>query len=91
MKTFETLNIDSFDGPQFIVALDEKLGIVEQDYGKLYDEITFPISRNKMDKIKISNLENRIVKYQTTIFFWLNKHHEILMRWVYTQFDKPFI
>jgi acyl carrier protein len=27
MKTFETLNIDSFDALQFIVALDEKLGI----------------------------------------------------------------
>jgi acyl carrier protein len=32
----ETLNIDSFDALQFIVALDEKLGIEipEQDYGK---------------------------------------------------------
>lgn len=32
----ETLNIDSFDALQFIVALDEKLGIEipEEDYGK---------------------------------------------------------
>ncbi|MNL72690.1 Meromycolate extension acyl carrier protein [compost metagenome] len=32
----ETLNIDSFDALQFIVALDKKLGIEipEQDYGK---------------------------------------------------------
>jgi acyl carrier protein len=32
----ETLNIDSFDVLQFIVALDKKLGIEipEQDYGK---------------------------------------------------------
>jgi acyl carrier protein len=32
----ETLNIDSFDTLQFIVALDEKLGIEipEEDYGK---------------------------------------------------------
>lgn len=33
----ETLNIDSFDSLQFIVALNEKLGIEipEQDYGKI--------------------------------------------------------
>jgi acyl carrier protein len=33
----ETLNIDSYDALQFIVALDEKLGveIPEQDYGKV--------------------------------------------------------
>lgn len=33
----ETLNIDSFDSLQFIVALNEKLGveIPEQDYGKI--------------------------------------------------------
>lgn len=33
----ETLNIDSFDSLQFIIALDEKLGIEipEQDYGKI--------------------------------------------------------
>lgn len=32
----ETLNIDSFDALQFIVALNEKLGIEipEEDYGK---------------------------------------------------------
>ena len=32
----ETLNIDSFDALQFIVALDDKLGIEipERDYGK---------------------------------------------------------
>lgn len=32
----EALNIDSFDALQFIVALDEKLGIdiPEEDYGK---------------------------------------------------------
>jgi acyl carrier protein len=32
----ETLNIDSYDALQFIVALDKKLGIEipEQDYGK---------------------------------------------------------
>lgn len=32
----ETLNIDSFDALQFLVALDKKLGIEipEQDYGK---------------------------------------------------------
>ncbi|MNF59187.1 Meromycolate extension acyl carrier protein [compost metagenome] len=32
----ESLNIDSFDALQFIVALDKKLGIEipEQDYGK---------------------------------------------------------
>ncbi|WP_291096970.1 MULTISPECIES: acyl carrier protein [unclassified Flavobacterium] len=32
----ETLNIDSFDSLQFLVSLDEKLGISipEQDYGK---------------------------------------------------------
>jgi acyl carrier protein len=36
-KFRETLNIDSFDALQFIVALDEKLGIEipEQDYGKI--------------------------------------------------------
>lgn len=33
----ETLNIDSYDTLQFIVALNEKLGIEipEQDYGKI--------------------------------------------------------
>lgn len=33
----ETLNIDSFDSLQFIVALNEKLGIEipEEDYGKI--------------------------------------------------------
>ena len=33
----ETLNIDSFDSLQFVVALSEKLGIEipEQDYGKI--------------------------------------------------------
>ena len=33
----QTLNIDSFDSLQFIVALNEKLGIEipEQDYGKI--------------------------------------------------------
>lgn len=33
----ETLNIDSFDSLQFVVALSEKLGleIPEQDYGKI--------------------------------------------------------
>lgn len=33
----DTLGIDSFDSLQFIVALDEKLGIEipEQDYGKI--------------------------------------------------------
>jgi acyl carrier protein len=36
-KFRETLNIDSFETLQFIVALDEKLGIEipEQDYGKI--------------------------------------------------------
>jgi acyl carrier protein len=36
-KFRETLNIDSFDALQFIVALDEKLGIEipEEDYGKI--------------------------------------------------------
>jgi acyl carrier protein len=48
----ETLNIDSFDALQFIVALDEKLGIEipEQDYGKTNDEITSSYIKNKMDK-----------------------------------------
>jgi len=33
----ETLDIDSFDSLQFLVSLDEKLGIEipEQDYGKI--------------------------------------------------------
>ena len=33
----ETLNIDSFDSLQFLVALNEKIGIEipEQDYGKV--------------------------------------------------------
>ena len=33
----ETLNIDSFDSLQFIVALNEKIGIEipEEDYGKI--------------------------------------------------------
>ncbi len=33
----ETLNIDSFDSLQFVIALNEKLGIEipEEDYGKI--------------------------------------------------------
>jgi acyl carrier protein len=49
----ETLNIDSFDSLQFIVALNEKLGIEipEQDYGKI-TTLTSLISyiRDKNDK-----------------------------------------
>jgi acyl carrier protein len=51
----ETLNIDSFDALQFIVALDEKLGIEipEQDYGKTSTvESLLSYIKNKMDKQK---------------------------------------
>jgi acyl carrier protein len=42
MKTFETLNIDSFDALQFIVALDEKLELKYRNriMENQYDEIT---------------------------------------------------
>lgn len=48
----ETLNIDSFDTLQFIVALDEKLGIEipEQDYGKittLKDLVSYIMDKKK--------------------------------------------
>jgi acyl carrier protein len=49
----ETLNIDSFDALQFIVALDEKLGIEipEQDYGKTSTmKSLLSYIKNKMDK-----------------------------------------
>lgn len=51
----ETLNIDSFDALQFIVALDEKLGIEipEQDYGKTSTlKSLLSYIKNKMDKQK---------------------------------------
>jgi acyl carrier protein len=57
----ETLNIDSFDALQFIVALDEKLGIEipEQDYGKTSTmKSLLPISRIKWtNKILIWKIE----------------------------------
>jgi acyl carrier protein len=46
----ETLNIDSFDTLQFIVALNDSLGIEipEQDYGKITTLTTLvPYIRNK--------------------------------------------
>ena len=48
----ETLNIDSFDTLQFIVALNEKLGIEipEQDYGKittLKDLVSYIMDKKK--------------------------------------------
>ena len=48
----ETLNIDSFDTLQFIVALDEKFGIEipEQDYGKittLKDLVSYIMDKKK--------------------------------------------
>jgi acyl carrier protein len=48
----ETLNIDSFDALQFIVALDEKLGIEIRNriMENQYDEITSSYIKNKMDK-----------------------------------------
>lgn len=51
----ETLNIDSFDALQFIVALDEKLGIEipEQDYGKTSTlKSLLSYIKYKMDKQK---------------------------------------
>jgi protein involved in sex pheromone biosynthesis len=81
MKTFETLNIDSFDALQFIVALDEKLGIEipEQDYGKTNTlKITsFPISRIKWTN-KNPNLENRIIRNNSNHSFFgtKQKYHE---------------
>ena len=49
----EALNIDSFDSLQFLVALDEKLGIEipEQDYGKtntLKNLVEYIMSRMKI-------------------------------------------
>jgi len=45
----ETLNIDSFDFLQFVVALNEKLGIEipEQDYGKITNLKDFLLYLNK--------------------------------------------
>lgn len=49
----ETLNIDSFDSLQFIVALNEKLGIEipEEEYGKI------STLKNTLDYIKTKRLE----------------------------------
>ena len=49
----EALNIDSFDSLQFLVSLDEKLGIEipEQDYGKtntLKNLVEYIMSRMKI-------------------------------------------
>jgi acyl carrier protein len=51
----EALNIDSFDSLQFLVSLDEKLGIEipEQDYGKtntLKNLVEYIMSRMKIIK-----------------------------------------
>jgi acyl carrier protein len=48
----DVLDIDSFDALQFIVAMDEKLGIniPEADYGKittLHNLLTYIVSQNK--------------------------------------------
>lgn len=49
----ETLGIDSFDSLQFLVALDEEMGIEipEQDYGKITTLKT--LMSYIMDKIKL--------------------------------------
>jgi acyl carrier protein len=51
-ENIREINIDSFDALQFIVALDEKLGIEipEQDYGKTSTMKNSSYIKNKMDK-----------------------------------------